>query len=74
MEVMLTPVFKFHSTVVINFVGGKVIFCTYSKLTFQNLARVNPAVAYSRNIRMDTMDTLQKYCLRGVEGAVTVSA
>ena len=57
-----------------NFVGGEVIFCAYPKLTFQCRARVNPAVAYSGNMGMDTMDTLQKYGLHGVEGVATVSA
>ena len=71
---MLAPVFKFHSTAVMDFVGGEVIFCTSPKLTFQYLARVNPAVAYSGNMGMDTMDTLQKYGLHGVEGVATVSA
>lgn len=57
--------FEFHSTVVINFFGGGVIFCAYPKLTLQYLARVNPAVTYSRNMGMDTMDVMWKYILRG---------
>ena len=48
-----------------NFVGGEVIFCAYPKLTFQCRARVNPAVAYTGNMGMDTMDALRKYGLRG---------
>ena len=64
-EAALAPVFKFHSTAVMNFVGGNVIFCAYPQLTFQYHARVNPAVAYSGNMGMDTMDALRKYGLCG---------
>lgn len=44
--------------------GGHVIFCAYPGLTLQYLARVNPAVAYSGRMGMNTMDAVQKYGVR----------
>ena len=64
-EAAFAPIFKFHCTTVMNFIGGHIIFCAYQSLTLNYLARANPAIAYCRGMGMDTMDALRKYGLRG---------
>ncbi|KIK18417.1 hypothetical protein PISMIDRAFT_37793, partial [Pisolithus microcarpus 441] len=37
----LSPIFQFHSTAVMNFVSADTIFCSYPRLTLQQLSMVN---------------------------------
>ncbi|KAI6011814.1 hypothetical protein PISMIDRAFT_69436, partial [Pisolithus microcarpus 441] len=37
----LSPIFQFHSTVVMNFVSADTVFCSYPSLTLRRLSMVN---------------------------------
>ena len=64
-EAVCAPIFSFNSTAVMNFVGGKSIFCTYPQLTLEYLSMVNPGSAYCGSVKIKQMDELRKYCSRG---------
>ncbi|KAG6834973.1 hypothetical protein H0H93_005997, partial [Arthromyces matolae] len=65
----MTPIFSFHSTVVMNCVTSKSIFCAFPYLTstFRNLASCafDPFVDKTINYRQTKLD---KYAARGYEG------
>ncbi|KAI6018987.1 hypothetical protein PISMIDRAFT_34993, partial [Pisolithus microcarpus 441] len=41
MMTALSPIFQFHSTAVMNFISMDTIFCSYPRLTLQQLSMVN---------------------------------
>ncbi|KIO10314.1 hypothetical protein M404DRAFT_92271, partial [Pisolithus tinctorius Marx 270] len=41
-DVVVSPIFQFHSTVVMNFVSADHIFCAYPTLTLWGLSILNP--------------------------------
>ncbi|KAI6000184.1 hypothetical protein F5J12DRAFT_683674, partial [Pisolithus orientalis] len=58
-------IFKFHSTVVMNFITVDYIFCAYLKLTLKLMSMVNAGSLYFKLFRFKTMCTLEKYVEHG---------
>ncbi|KAI5987723.1 hypothetical protein EDD15DRAFT_2173323, partial [Pisolithus albus] len=62
----ISPIFQFHSTVVMNFVSADTVFCCYPNLTLRLLSLVNAGPLYNGLFSMTTMDAMWKYISRGV--------
>ncbi|KAI6146303.1 hypothetical protein BKA82DRAFT_3954609, partial [Pisolithus tinctorius] len=55
------PIFKFHSTAVMNFITMDNIFCAYLSLTLKLMSMVNAGPLYFEAFGFKTMCTLKKY-------------
>ncbi|KAI6024934.1 hypothetical protein BKA83DRAFT_4024580, partial [Pisolithus microcarpus] len=64
-SVVLSPIFQFHSTAIMNFVSADTIFCSYPRLTFQHLSLLNAAAVYYSRHMGHIIDAMQKYVTRG---------
>ncbi|KAI6004663.1 hypothetical protein EDD15DRAFT_2155331 [Pisolithus albus] len=62
----LTPIFQFHSTVVMNFVSADTFFCSYPRLTLRRLSMVNAGPLYCSPHRRRVLDAVRKYQSRGI--------
>ncbi|KAI6100726.1 hypothetical protein EDD16DRAFT_1496369 [Pisolithus croceorrhizus] len=61
-----SPIFHFHSTAVMNFISADTIFCTYPRLTLQQLSLMNAGALYDGGDMDDIGDAVQKYMRRGL--------
>ena len=61
----IVPIFQYHSTVAMNFVSAKHIFCAYPELTLRGLSMINPGPFYCGCFDLMTMDELRKYNMCG---------
>ncbi|KIN95175.1 hypothetical protein M404DRAFT_166472, partial [Pisolithus tinctorius Marx 270] len=57
----VSPIFKFHSTAVMNFISADYIFCAYLMLTLDLMLMVNAGPLYFEPFRFKTMCALEKY-------------
>ena len=57
----ISPIFQFHSSMVMNFFGPNHFFCAYPALTLNLLMKINPGPLYFDRFRCCTLDTLLKY-------------
>ncbi|KAI6145059.1 hypothetical protein BKA82DRAFT_3982497 [Pisolithus tinctorius] len=64
---VISPIFQFHSTAVMNFFSADSIFCGYPNLTFHLLALINPKPVYFRLVGWKSMAAVHKYVTRGFE-------
>lgn len=62
----LSPIFQFHSTVVMNFVSADTVFCGYPTLTLRGLSMVNAGPLYYSADKRPILSAMQKYLLRGI--------
>ncbi|KAJ7432327.1 hypothetical protein B0H11DRAFT_1677197, partial [Mycena galericulata] len=63
----LTAIFKFHSTVVMNFISFYGRFSAYGDLTEKNIGVINPAFLAEGVTRTRTMECVEKYRQRGFD-------
>ncbi|KAI6145046.1 hypothetical protein BKA82DRAFT_3928687, partial [Pisolithus tinctorius] len=61
----MSPIFKFHSTTMMNFISADHIFCAYPALTLHLMSLVNAGPIYFKPFGFRTMCTLEKYGVRG---------
>ncbi|KIO12232.1 hypothetical protein M404DRAFT_40957, partial [Pisolithus tinctorius Marx 270] len=62
----VSPIFRYHSTALMNFISHDCIFCTYPKLTLKQCSFVNPFVIFSQALKRSTLEALLKYHDRGI--------
>ncbi|KAI5999554.1 hypothetical protein EDD15DRAFT_2146855, partial [Pisolithus albus] len=60
----ISPIFEFHSTILMNFVTAHSVFCAYPHLTLRELSIINPFVAYRQPLQRSTLAALVKYTKR----------
>ncbi|KAJ7902349.1 hypothetical protein B0H13DRAFT_1584622, partial [Mycena leptocephala] len=60
-----TAVFHFHSTIVMNFIVGKGLVCTYPLLTLRKLSLVNTSLLMAERSIRQTLRCIVKYMERG---------
>ena len=60
-----SPIFQFHSTAVMNFVGADTIFSAYPNLTMQYKSLLNPYSIYKHAYDRTKISHLEKYRTRG---------
>ncbi|KAI5987148.1 hypothetical protein F5J12DRAFT_728579, partial [Pisolithus orientalis] len=61
----LSPIFQFHSTVVMNFFTADSLFCVYPTLTLHHHALINTTSLHSCTLTPSHMLALFKYKLQG---------
>ena len=61
----ISPIFQFHSTIVMNFFSPDHFFCAYPALTLNHLVKVNPGPLYLGHFCCRTLDALLKYVQHG---------
>ncbi|KAI5994668.1 hypothetical protein EDD15DRAFT_2165720 [Pisolithus albus] len=61
----LSPIFQFHSTVVMNFISGDTMFSSYLALTLRHLSLVNAGPLYYDAEKHAMIRTIRKYVSRG---------
>ena len=57
----VSPIFDFHSTVIMNFISADSIFSAYPSLTFQGLTMINGTQLYNGSLCAVGMAALKKY-------------
>ena len=57
----ISPIFKFHSSMVMNFFSPDHFFCAYPALTLNLIAKINPGPLYFDCFQRHTLNTLLKY-------------
>ncbi|KAI5997055.1 hypothetical protein EDD15DRAFT_2163016 [Pisolithus albus] len=63
----VSPIFQFHSTILMNFVTAHSVYCAYPDLTLRQLSLVNPYVIYEQPLQRSTVHALLKYSERNIE-------
>ncbi|KIO11376.1 hypothetical protein M404DRAFT_842832 [Pisolithus tinctorius Marx 270] len=63
----ISPIFQYHSTVLMNFITHDTVFCAYPHLTFQRQSLVNPFVIFAQALKRSMMEALVKYHDRGIK-------
>ena len=63
----ITPVFEFHSTVIMNFITAEAICCAYPSLTLRQKSIVNPYALYQHPLGRTSLGSWEKYEERGIE-------
>ncbi|KAI5981220.1 hypothetical protein EDD15DRAFT_2336219 [Pisolithus albus] len=63
----ISPIFQFHSTVLMNFVTAHSVFCAYPEMTTNQLSLINPFVVFCQPLRRSTLDALLKYSTRNIQ-------
>ncbi|KAI6011462.1 hypothetical protein BKA83DRAFT_4066642, partial [Pisolithus microcarpus] len=62
----LSPIFQFHSTVIMNFVSANTIFSSYPSLTLQALSIANVGPLYYSRDNCQILQAMQKYVSRNI--------
>ncbi|KAI5988181.1 hypothetical protein EDD15DRAFT_2141379, partial [Pisolithus albus] len=63
----ISPIFQFHSTILMNFVTAHSVYCAYPTLTLRQLSLINPYVVYEQPLQRSTLDVLLKYSERNID-------
>lgn len=63
----ISPIFQYHSTVVMNFLTANSLFCAYPELTLQKKSIINPFAVYGQALKRTTLQALLKYNKRGIQ-------
>ena len=64
-DASFSPIFQFHSTALMNFIGADTIFSAYPDLTMNYKSLLNPYSIYRHTYTRNKLAHLEKYRLRG---------
>lgn len=60
-----SPIFQFHTTVVMNFISADTIFCAYPAWTLNMMGLIHPRMYKQNSTNLATINGLAKYVKRG---------
>ncbi|KAG1859901.1 hypothetical protein C8R48DRAFT_774615 [Suillus tomentosus] len=61
----ISPIFQFHSTVVMNFISAEAVFCAYPGWTLDGTGLIHPRMYKQNATNLATVRSLAKYMQRG---------
>ncbi|KAI5984047.1 hypothetical protein EDD15DRAFT_1810754 [Pisolithus albus] len=63
----ISPIFQFHSTILMNFVTAHSVFCACPDLRLRELSVIDPFIIYSQPLQQSTLVALVKYAKRNIQ-------